>query len=61
MSKMDNVERTGKPFEWMKILIHTIGLPIVQMINYLNGFGNFNFKAFILMIEIGDYFNFLSK
>ena len=87
MSKMDNAKWTGKPFEWMKVLlIHTIGLPIVQMNKLLKWFWKpfrahglimervmllcivfisfaivVNFKAFILKIENGDYFNFLSK
>ena len=51
MSKMDNAKRTGKPFEWMEILlIHTIGLPIVQMNKLLKWFWK-PFRAHGLIIE----------
>ena len=57
MSKTDNVERTGKPFTRMKILlIHTIGctiiigLPIVQMNKLLKQFAKL-FQACSLIME----------
>ena len=51
MSKMDNAKRTGKPFEWMKVLlIHTIGLPIVQMNKLLKWFWK-PFQAHGLIME----------
>ena len=92
MSKTDNVEWTGKPFEQMKMLLIcmigcTIGLPIVQMTKLLKQFSKpflahglirewamllcifffisfvvvVNFKAFILTIKNGDYFNLSLK
>ena len=89
MHKTDNVERTGKPFKRVKIILLirmigcAIGLPIERMLKWFSKpfrahglimkqamllcivFISFvvvvNFKAFILTIENGDYFNFLSK
>ena len=73
MSKTDNVEQTGRLFERMKILLicTTGSIPTAWLDQ---GMGNVvvyfffisfvvvvNFKAFILTIKNGDYFNLSLK
>ena len=73
MSKTDNVEQTGRLFERMKILLicTTGSIPSAWLDQ---GMGNVvvyfffilfvvvvNFKAFILTIKNGDYFNLSLK
>ena len=73
MSKTDNVEQTGRLFERMKILLicTTGSIPsawldqgignVVVYFFFISFVVVVNFKAFILTIKNGDYFNLSLK